>query len=81
MGLPGNEATDVTAKKATLLENLTSDKALSSDIHTFLLCAVLSSQQDGCAQTVGNKLSGKTVCAHVVSFGSSIRVEDAVTWL
>jgi hypothetical protein len=46
----------LTAKEATLLENLTSDKALSGDVHTFLLCAVLSSQQEGWAQTVRNKL-------------------------
>jgi hypothetical protein len=43
-----------------------------------MLCAVLSSKQDGWAQTVENmKLS-----VHMWhSFGSSIRAEDAVTWL
>jgi hypothetical protein len=44
--LPGNKATSAAAKEASLLWNLTSDWALDSDIHAFILHTVLSFWQD-----------------------------------
>jgi hypothetical protein len=42
-GLPGNEAADAAAKAAALHGNLVSDRALGSDVRTFLHRDVLSS--------------------------------------
>jgi len=45
-GLPGNEAADAAAKAAALHGTLTSDRALGSDVRTFLHRIVLSLWQD-----------------------------------
>jgi hypothetical protein len=50
-GLPGNEAAVAEAKPIALQGTLTSDRALDSDVGTFLHCAVLSSWQDEWANT------------------------------
>jgi hypothetical protein len=55
-GLPGNEAAGAAAKAASLLGNVTSDRAFGSDFHAFLYCAVLSSWQDEWTNTQGNIL-------------------------
>lgn len=50
-GLPGNEAAVAEAKPTALQGTLTSDRALDSDVGTFLHCAVLLSWQDEWANT------------------------------
>jgi hypothetical protein len=54
--LLGNEAADMAAKAAALHGTLVSDRALGSDVRTFLHCAVLSSWQDEWDNSQGNKL-------------------------
>jgi hypothetical protein len=71
--LPGNEAADAAAKAAALHGTLTSDRALGSDVHTFLHHAVLSSWQGECAYIQGNKLCMEAIHADVIFFLQSGR--------
>jgi hypothetical protein len=76
-GLPGNEAADVAAKVAALHRMLVSDRALCSDVYTFLHCTILSSWQDKWDNAQGNKLRMLKPSVQVwLSSFSAIRKEE-----
>jgi hypothetical protein len=54
--LLSDEAADAATEATTLHRTLISDRAVSSDIHIFLLCSVLSLWTDYWADTQSNKL-------------------------
>jgi hypothetical protein len=56
MDMAGNEVADAAARENVLQGNLSSERALGDDVHTYLICAVLSFQSGACTHTQDHKL-------------------------